>query len=76
MKISRRSSAQAIALILGAIAATPVAWAHGTAVATSDTGSEQDSMTAPIANYDGFDWFRDAAGHALPGWEFLFNSPG
>ena len=73
MKTPLRFGAQTIGLILGLAAATPFAWADTVAANPSNT---QDSMTAPIANYDGFDRFRDAAGHPLPGWEYLFNSPG
>jgi hypothetical protein len=34
------------------------------------------SETNGIANYDGFDQFRDARGNPLPGWEYELRSPG
>jgi len=34
------------------------------------------SLKNGIGNYDGFDRFRDPTGRPLPGWEFLFYSPG
>lgn len=34
------------------------------------------SVTNGIANYDGFDQFRDARGNPLPGWEQELRSPG
>ena len=34
------------------------------------------SVTNGIANYDGFDRFRDARGNPLPGWEQELSSPG
>jgi hypothetical protein len=34
------------------------------------------SVTNGIANYDGFDRFRDANGQPLPGWEQELRSPG
>jgi hypothetical protein len=34
------------------------------------------AVTNGIANYDGFDRFRDARGNSLPGWEEELRSPG
>jgi hypothetical protein len=34
------------------------------------------SVKNGIGDYDGFDRFRDSTGRPLPGWEYLFNSPG
>jgi len=34
------------------------------------------SVKNGISDYDGFDRFRDSTGRPLPGWEYLFNSPG
>jgi hypothetical protein len=34
------------------------------------------SVTNGIADYDGFDRFRDASGHPLPGWQQELSSPG
>lgn len=34
------------------------------------------SVTNGIANYDGFDQFRDPKGQPLPGWEQVLRSPG
>ena len=77
MKTSLRSTAQTIGLVLGLAAAMPIVWTETAPAASSENATTaQDSMKAPMANYDGFDRFRDTAGHPLPGWEFLFNSPG
>jgi hypothetical protein len=34
------------------------------------------SVKNGISDYDGFDRFRDSTGRPLPGWAYLFNSPG
>ena len=34
------------------------------------------SVKNGISDYDGFDRFRDSTGRPLPGWDYLFNSPG
>lgn len=73
-----RLIAPAFALFVGAMGAMPLAQAD-TAVSAnnaSPTNVATQRAPGPAANYDGFDRFRDAAGHPLPGWEYLFNSPG
>jgi hypothetical protein len=73
MKIRTSMIATIFASLVGATAAMPVA------VAVADTAPIPCNSTAakgPTANYDGFDRFRDATGRPLPGWEYLFNSPG
>ena len=41
-----------------------------------DVSGGYHSVTNGIANYDGFDQFRDASGEPLPGWEQELRSPG
>jgi hypothetical protein len=47
---------------------------HG--LSNIDVGGGYHSVTNGIANYDGFDQFRDASGKPLPGWEEELRSPG
>jgi hypothetical protein len=55
------------------------AGARGSSVPGSSdiyVGGNYHSVTNGIANYDGFDQFRDASGNALPGWEQQLSSRG
>ena len=55
--------------VTGAVAATPPA-------SKLHVDGSYHSATQGIANYDGFDRFRDAKGQPLPGWEYELSSPG
>lgn len=48
----------------------------GTGAANLHLGGRFHSVTSGIADYDGFDRFRDPAGQPLPGWEQQLRSPG
>lgn len=78
MKTCFRLIVPVFAAFVGATAVMPLAQADTTPIANNATATNvaKDRVTGPAANYDGFDRFRDAAGHPLPGWEYLFNSPG
>jgi hypothetical protein len=75
MMTKRSHKASCIFAALLGIVVLPVA------AATADT-SNSGVATTTIANDstehvdDGFDRFRDSTGHPLPGWDYLFNSPG
>lgn len=75
------------AFALCAVTALPIGSAFAETSATSkaapadarpaaDTTGVFHSRVNGISNYDGFDQFRDASGRPLPGWEYLFVSPG
>jgi hypothetical protein len=79
--------ASIFAALLGILAlpvATATADTSNTGIATttiaSDSAEHVDggfhSFENGISDYDGFDQFRDSTGHPLPGWDYLFNSPG
>jgi hypothetical protein len=73
MKIHTTMIATILASLVGATAAMPVAMAT---TDTTPTTCDSTAAKGPTANYDGFDRFRDPSGRPLPGWEYLFNSPG
>jgi hypothetical protein len=56
----------------GALADEPACLAHP----TIHVDGSYHSVTNGIADYDGFDRFRDAKGQPLPGWEPMLRSPG
>jgi hypothetical protein len=56
------------------LAGASSAFAHDTAAITVD--GRYHSVTNGIANYDGFDRFRDLNGQPLPGWQQPLSSPG
>jgi hypothetical protein len=74
-----RSHRWTIAVVTIALQSTPVlmgassAFAHD-AAATVD--GRYHSVTNGIADYDGFDRFRDVNGEPLPGWRQMLGSPG
>jgi hypothetical protein len=49
------------------------AFAHETAI---NVDGRYHSVTNGIADYDGFDRFRDPSGQPLPGWQQVLGSPG
>jgi hypothetical protein len=76
MKIRTSMIATIFASLVGATAAMPVAMAVADTAPTGCNSDAASSAKPPTANYDGFDRFRDPTGRPLPGWEYLFNSPG
>ena len=56
------------------LAGVSSAFAHDAAVNT--VNGRYHSVTNGIADYDGFDRFRDVNGQPLPGWQQLLASPG
>jgi hypothetical protein len=56
------------------LAGASSAFAHDATTAMAD--GRYHSVTNGIANYDGFDRFRDLNGQPLPGWQQLLSSPG
>jgi hypothetical protein len=71
--------ALAIATMLGVMSVVPLSpvWAdtapNNGDNATVDGATPQNGTTG---NYDGFDRFKDSTGRPLPGWQYLFDSPG
>jgi hypothetical protein len=76
MKTHATMTAIVFASLVGAMTATSVAVAADAAPTPCHSDAAPAAAKAPAANYDGFDRFRDEAGRPLPGWEYLFNSPG
>ena len=56
------------------LAGASSAFAHDAAAITVD--GRYHSVTKGIADYDGFDRFRDMNGQPLPDWQQLLASPG
>jgi hypothetical protein len=75
-----RSHRLALALAIVALqgvstlAGASTAFAHDASAVMVD--GRYHSVTNGIANYDGFDRFRDLNGQPLPGWQQLLSSPG
>jgi len=67
-------------LLLASVGFLPfAARAHASFLRASSgiyVGGDYHSVTNGIANYDGFDQFRDASGKPLAGWEQELRSPG
>lgn len=76
MSPSRRwAFALALVALQGAstLAGASRAFAHDTAITVD---GRYHSVTNGIANYDGFDRFRDLNGQPLPGWQDVLSSRG
>ena len=79
MKTRFGITAIALAALVSAMAVSPAAFASSDATlagCNGDAASAAKASAKAPANYDGFDRFRDQNGNPLPGWEYLFNSPG
>jgi hypothetical protein len=74
MKPRSPTASLVFAALLGAMTLAPIA----AAFADTSPNTENNAMVTKdsTGNYDGFDRFRDASGRPLPGWEYLFYSPG
>ena len=70
----------AIALATVALQSVSTLASASSAFANEATNGSVDgryhSVTNGIANYDGFDRFRDLDGQPLPGWQQQLSSPG
>jgi hypothetical protein len=74
----RWTLATAASLLCAVVSLSPAAFAApaNSALANINVDDNYHSVTNGIANYDGFDRFRDASGEPLPGWEQELRSPG
>lgn len=56
-----------------ALSGTSSAFAHDAAI---NVDGQYHSVTNGIADYDGFDRFRDPSGQPLPGWQQMLSNNG